>query len=122
VPHAPPAQAPPWAETASWPAVTMASVAAGMVALNASMVAVLVPTLAGEFAVQPAAGAWLVAVYLVVTTVLQPLTGRLGDLAGRRRVLLAGLVGFGLASALVAAAPAWRCCWPAGCSRPRRAR
>ena len=87
--------------------VTMASVAAGMVALNASMVAVLVPTLAGEFAVRPAAGAWLVAVYLVVTTVLQPLTGRLGDLAGRRRVLLAGLVGFGLASALVAVAPAW---------------
>lgn len=42
---------------------------------------------------------WLVTVYLIVATVATPAMGRLGDLYGRRRTLVAGLVVFGAASA-----------------------
>lgn len=48
---------------------------------------------------------WLVTVYLIVATVATPAMGRLGDLYGRRRTLVAGLVVFGAASAGAALAP-----------------
>lgn len=49
--------------------------------------------------------AWLVTVYLVVATVATPAMGRLGDLHGRRRMLLAGLLVFMLGSVAAALAP-----------------
>jgi MFS family permease len=50
---------------------------------------------------------WLVTVYLVVATVATMAMGRLGDLHGRRRLLLIGLAVFALAS--IAAAPRRTC-------------
>ena len=49
--------------------------------------------------------AWLVTVYLIVATVATPAMGRLGDLHGRRRMLLIGLGVFVLGSAAAALAP-----------------
>ena len=49
--------------------------------------------------------AWLVTVYLMVATVATPVMGRLADLYGRRRMLLAGLLVFGLGSVGAACAP-----------------
>lgn len=49
--------------------------------------------------------AWLVTVYLMVATVATPALGRVADLYGRRRVLLGGLVLFGVFSAGAAVAP-----------------
>jgi len=48
---------------------------------------------------------WLVTVYLMVATVATPSLGRLGDLHGRRRMLLIGLWLFAIGSAGAAAAP-----------------
>jgi MFS family permease len=48
---------------------------------------------------------WLVTVYLIVATVATPALGRLGDLHGRRRMLLIGLAVFALASVGAALAP-----------------
>lgn len=56
---------------------------------------------------------WLVTVYLVVATVATPAMGRLGDLHGRRRMLLIGLALFGVASiggALAPNLPVLICC------------
>jgi len=53
----------------------------------------------------PEWSSWLVTVYLMVATAATPALGRLGDLHGRRRVLLIGLATFALASAGAAAAP-----------------
>lgn len=48
---------------------------------------------------------WLVTIYLMVATVATPAMGRLGDLHGRRRVLLIGLAVFAVASVGAALAP-----------------
>lgn len=58
---------------------------------------------------------WLVTVYLMAATVATPALGRLGDLHGRRRVLLAGLAAFAIASIGAATAPnlAVLLCWRA---------
>jgi len=48
--------------------------------------------------------AWVTTAYLVTSTVMIPISGKLGDLFGRKPFLLAGMVGFVLASALCGAA------------------
>jgi MFS family permease len=48
---------------------------------------------------------WLVTVYLIVATAATPAMGRLGDLYGRRRMLLTGLGVFAIASLGATAAP-----------------
>ena len=44
--------------------------------------------------------AWVATAYMVTSTVLTPIAGKLGDLFGRKPFLLAGMVGFVAASAL----------------------
>src|SRR5438093_7733282 len=44
--------------------------------------------------------AWVATAYLVTSTVLTPIAGKLGDLFGRKPFLLAGMIGFVIASAL----------------------
>src|SRR2546426_3726023 len=44
--------------------------------------------------------AWVATAYLVASTTLTPIAGKLGDLFGRKPFLLGGMIGFVLASAL----------------------
>src|SRR5206468_9009864 len=44
--------------------------------------------------------AWVLTAYLVTSTIMTPISGKLGDLFGRKPLLLVGMVGFVLASAL----------------------
>src|SRR5258706_611023 len=44
--------------------------------------------------------AWVATSYMVASTTMTPISGKLGDLFGRRSALLVGIVGFVLASAL----------------------
>ena len=73
--------------------------------LNSTMIAVALPEIQDAFDVSVTATAWLVTLYLVAMAVGQPIGGRLGDLYGRRRVYLLGLIGFGVASLGCAFAP-----------------
>jgi EmrB/QacA subfamily drug resistance transporter len=43
---------------------------------------------------------WVITAYLVASTVMVPIAGKLGDLFGRKPFLLAGMIGFVIASAL----------------------
>jgi MFS family permease len=70
------------------------------------MVPVLLPSLARDLGISTANGAWLVTGFLLVTMVLQPLAGRIGDGVGHRRALLGGLWMFALASLGAEMAPA----------------
>ncbi|MFF4596194.1 MFS transporter [Amycolatopsis sp. NPDC001319] len=72
-----------------------------MVVLDGSIVAVALPSIQAELGFTSAGLAWVVNAYLVAFGGLLLLSGRLGDLLGRRRVFLAGLVVF-TASSLVA--------------------
>ncbi len=60
--------------------------------LNSTMIAVALPDIQRAFSVSVTATASLVTLYLVAMAVGQPIGGRLGDLYGRRRVYLVGLV------------------------------
>jgi EmrB/QacA subfamily drug resistance transporter len=73
--------------------------------IDASIVNVVLPTIARSFSASLAAAQWVPMLYLVTAGSLVLFFGRLGDLWGYRRVFLAGLLGFVAASALCAAAP-----------------
>lgn len=63
------------------------------------------PTLAQVFSASFPEVQWVVLAYLLAVTALVVGAGRLGDLVGRRRLLLAGISLFTAASVLCAAAP-----------------
>jgi EmrB/QacA subfamily drug resistance transporter len=73
--------------------------------IDASVVNVVLPTIARSFSASLAAAQWVPMLYLVTAGSLILFFGRLGDIWGYRRVFLAGLLGFVAASVLCAAAP-----------------
>ncbi|SBV92636.1 Major facilitator superfamily transporter [uncultured Alphaproteobacteria bacterium] len=76
-----------------------------LASLGISIVTVALPILARDFALPVTGAQWVVLAYLLSVTVTIVMAGRLGDLIGHRRVLLAGLVIFGAASAFCSIAP-----------------
>lgn len=73
--------------------------------LGTSIANVALPTLAEAFSAPFRQVQWVVLAYLLASTVAIVGIGRLGDLFGRRRLLLAGLALFTAASALCGLAP-----------------
>ena len=73
--------------------------------LGTSIANVALPTLAVVFSASFQQVQWVVLTYLLAITTLIVSVGRLGDIFGRRRLLLGGIVVFTLASALCGAAP-----------------
>ncbi|MCX7204587.1 MAG: MFS transporter [Proteobacteria bacterium] len=73
--------------------------------LGTSIANVGLPTLAQAFNATFQQVQWVVIAYLLAMTTLIVSVGRLGDLAGRRRLLMAGVLLFTLASILCAIAP-----------------
>ena len=73
-------------------------------ALGTSIANVALPTLAEAFAASFQQVQWVVLAYLLATATLIVSAGRLGDIAGRRRVLVAGIFLFTAACGLGAAA------------------
>jgi EmrB/QacA subfamily drug resistance transporter len=74
-------------------------------ALGTSIANVALPSLAQAFAASVQEVQWIVLAYLLASTTLIVSVGRLGDLTGRRRLLLAGIVLFTVASLLCGVAP-----------------
>ena len=73
--------------------------------LGTSIANVGLPTLARTFSASFQQVQWVVLAYLLAITTLIVSAGRLGDLTGRRRLLLGGIVLFTVASALCGFAP-----------------
>ncbi|MBV4482083.1 MFS transporter [Pseudomonas khavaziana] len=76
-----------------------------LAALGTSIANVGLPSLAHAFAASFHAVQWVVLAYLLAITAVIVSAGRLGDYLGRRRLLLAGLLLFALASAGCAVSP-----------------
>jgi EmrB/QacA subfamily drug resistance transporter len=76
-----------------------------MTIVDETIVSVAMPSIQGDLGFSAAGLSWVVNAYLIAFGGLLLLGGRLGDLVGRHRVLLAGLGVFVLASAACAAAP-----------------
>jgi EmrB/QacA subfamily drug resistance transporter len=71
-----------------------------MIVLDATVVNVALPSIQSDLHFSQSGLAWVVNGYLITFGGLLLLAGRMGDLVGRRRVFLAGLALFTLASAL----------------------
>lgn len=69
-----------------------------LVPLNSTMLAVALPKVMADLNEGPSNAGWLITSYLITMACAQPIAGGLGDRLGRRKVMLAGLVGAGIAS------------------------
>jgi EmrB/QacA subfamily drug resistance transporter len=86
-------------------ALASLSLAILLASLGTSIANVALPTLAEVFDASFQQVQWIVLAYLLAITTLIVSVGRLGDLIGRRRLLLAGLALFTIASVLCSLAP-----------------
>jgi EmrB/QacA subfamily drug resistance transporter len=75
-----------------------------MIVLDATVVNVALPSIQDDLGFSQSSLAWVVNAYLIAFGGLLLLAGRLGDLVGRRTILLVGLVVFTTASLLCGAA------------------
>lgn len=86
---------------------TLASLSLAMLlsSLGTSIANVALPTLAQAFSASFQDVQWIVLAYLLAITTLIVSVGRLGDIVGRRRLLLSGILLFTVASMLCGGAP-----------------
>jgi EmrB/QacA subfamily drug resistance transporter len=87
-----------------WIALVVLSLAQLMVILDSTIVNIALPTAQQALGFSNDDRQWIVTGYALAFGSLLPLGGRLGDLFGRKRLFIIGVIGFGLASALGGAA------------------
>ncbi len=87
------------------PALAVLCAASLMVVLDSSIVAVALPAIQADLGFTAAGLSWVFTAYLVAFGGLLLISGRLGDLLGRRRVFLGGLGLFTAASLAAGLAP-----------------
>jgi len=85
--------------------IAAAVLGSGVAFLDGSVVNVAIPTLRTAMHMDVAQVQWTLDGYLVTLTALLLLGGSLGDILGRRRVFVAGLIGFAAASCVCGIAP-----------------
>jgi EmrB/QacA subfamily drug resistance transporter len=90
--------------TVRWAVVSL-SLSMLLSSLDTSIANVALPTLAWAFTASFQEVQWVILAYLLAATTLIVSVGRLGDIIGRRRLLLAGIFLYTVASVLCAAAP-----------------
>jgi EmrB/QacA subfamily drug resistance transporter len=83
-----------------WAALVAVLLAQLMIVLDATIVNVALPSIQDDLHFSQSSLTWVVNAYLITFGSFLLVAGRLGDLVGRRRVLLAGLAVFTVASAL----------------------
>jgi EmrB/QacA subfamily drug resistance transporter len=72
--------------------------------LDSTVVALALPQIRGDVGASPEQLQWVMNVYLLTIAVLVVTAGRIGDMFGRKRVFLVGLVAFALGSVVSGAA------------------
>ena len=92
-------------EGKSWALLILLCAAQFMVILDATIVNVALPSIARSLSVGAGGLQWIVAAYVLASGGLVLLGGRAADLAGRRRIFLAGLTLFTVASLASGLAP-----------------
>ncbi|MET8873650.1 MFS transporter [Nocardia sp. NPDC004604] len=94
--------APPRATMRDWAGLAVLALALLLLAVDATVLDLAVPAISAELAPSTPQLLWIIDVYSFVLAGLLVVMGNLGDRIGRRRLLLFGAVGFGLASTLAA--------------------
>ena len=83
-----------------WWILAVLGIAQLMVILDSTIVNIALPTAQNDLHFSNADRQWIVTVYSLAFGSLLLLGGRIGDMVGRKRALITGLVGFAVASAL----------------------
>ncbi|MEV0298373.1 MFS transporter [Nocardia sp. NPDC050710] len=94
--------APPRATLRDWAGLAVLALALLLLAVDATVLDLAVPAISADLAPTTPQLLWIIDVYSFVLAGLLVVMGNLGDRIGRRRLLLIGAVGFGLASAVAA--------------------
>ena len=87
-----------------WSILGVLGLAQLMVVLDATIVNIALPSAQSALAFSNDDRQWIVTAYALAFGALLPLGGRVGDLIGRKRTLIIGLIGFAAASAIGGAA------------------
>ncbi len=85
-------------------ALVLLSAASFIAVVDTTIVSIALPSIRGSLGLSPAGSQWVLNVYALAFGGLLLLFGRVGDLYGRRRLFVAGLVAFGAGSLLAGAA------------------
>ncbi|MFD3748241.1 MFS transporter [Nocardia sp. NPDC058633] len=93
---------PPRATPREWAGLGVLALALLLLAVDATVLDLAVPAISADLAPSTPQLLWIIDVYSFVLAGLLVVMGNLGDRIGRRRLLLIGAVGFGIASALAA--------------------
>lgn len=76
-----------------------------LMALNIGMFGVAVPVIRSDFKIQADMAAWVVTAYSLPFMMFMPVYGRLGDILGKRRLFLAGIIIFLAGTVITLLAP-----------------
>jgi MFS family permease len=87
-----------------WPVLALLLTAVFLDLLDGTIVGVALPRIRADLAAGPATTQWILAGYALAFALVLIPGGRLGDLVGRKRVFLVGMIGFGAASVAAGAA------------------
>ena len=82
----------------AWRVFSVTTLGVILTAVNNSTLDVALPAVSRHFDATPSQASWILLSYMLVTTVLILAFGRLADLMGRRRLYIAGLAVFTIAS------------------------
>ncbi|WP_227997845.1 MFS transporter [Nocardia australiensis] len=94
--------APPRARARDWAGLAVLALALLLLAVDATVLDLAVPAISADLAPTTPQLLWIIDVYSFVLAGLLIVMGNLGDRIGRRRLLLIGAVGFGIASVIAA--------------------
>ncbi len=87
-----------------WKAMPFIALAVSLIIMDATVVNVAIPSMIRDLALSASDAEWVNSIYSLVFAALLITVGRLGDLSGRRRLLLIGVIVFGVASVLASMA------------------
>ena len=79
--------------------------AVAMTFIDQTIVAIAIPKIQKELSLSPTGSQWVINGYLLALSALFAFGGKLGDVLGRRRMVLIGVIGFALASAACGLTP-----------------
>jgi MFS family permease len=85
------------------------AVSASSFSLVQSMIVPVLPTLQAEFATSQTTVTWVLTAYLLSASICTPLLGRIGDVVGKSRMLVAALVVLSVGSLVATLAPSIGC-------------
>jgi len=79
--------------------------AVAMTFIDQTIVAIAIPNIQKELSLSPTGSQWVINGYLLALSALFAFGGKLGDVLGRRRMVIVGVIGFAAASALCGLTP-----------------